>query len=151
MQEALRAEFLRQKCFSSSSIYSILAEQNTVWCPFIADSMTKLIAHVIGHHGGNPFLQPGLREAIKATWMAKRTLRVTQLLAWNDALLNASYKTMAGDGILSHRIMKKPIDVDDIDYTNVMKLNKRKTIGWQVAQELCKLDVPLDAAKVNSM
>lgn len=92
---SLRAEWFRSQAATHTSIYAILAPPASTWCSHSADSMPKLLAHVIGCHGGNPYLQPGLREMVQNARHGRRAKRHSALDVWNETLLN--------NGLLGHQ------------------------------------------------
>uniref|UniRef100_A0A5K3F525 C2H2-type domain-containing protein n=1 Tax=Mesocestoides corti TaxID=53468 RepID=A0A5K3F525_MESCO len=62
---SLYASWLRRCATIRWSIFSHLGRPATLWCPYTAETMPQMIAHVVGVHGGNYLLQPGLRAALQ--------------------------------------------------------------------------------------
>lgn len=90
--EVLRDHWMQKTDRPRSSLFAFLfglSPKSTAenWCSFNATSLSGLIAHVEGHHGGNYLMQPGLRESFKQLFQRRLEKRVPTLEKWSWGLL----------------------------------------------------------------
>ncbi|KAL5112720.1 hypothetical protein TcWFU_008415 [Taenia crassiceps] len=99
--DILRNVWLRKQDRAHNTLFSLLfrpQSPNTLWCGFTASSMAQLIAHVVGHHGGNYLLQPKLRENIQQAYSYRKERRRPSLEQWSSSLLNSGGNQSSSNG-----------------------------------------------------
>ncbi|VDK32948.1 unnamed protein product [Taenia asiatica] len=107
LYDILRNVWLRKRDRAHNTLFSLLFRPNspnTVWCGFTASSMAQLIAHVVGHHGGNYLLQPKLRENIRQAFSYRKERRRPSLEQWSSSLIDSGRKQSSSVGTLKDAV-----------------------------------------------
>ncbi|KAM7540941.1 hypothetical protein Aperf_G00000031709 [Anoplocephala perfoliata] len=118
--EVLRYHWMQKTDRLQSSLFAFLfglSPQSTAenWCSFKATSLSSLIVHVGGQHGGNYLMQPGLRESYIELFQHRLETRVPPLEKWSLGLLSKGGRQFeqGSDKLreLRTRVQMKPMPV----------------------------------------
>lgn len=157
LYEILRGVWLRKRDRAHNTLFSLLFRPyspDTVWCGFTASSMAQLIAHVVGHHGGNYLLQPKLRENIQQAFFYRKERRRPSLEQWSSSLINSGRKQNSGVGTLEDavRLLKERSSLVGKRLLMAqirMTLDAPALIGEDPGGKLFNVNTEVDQQKVN--
>ncbi|KAH9285697.1 hypothetical protein ECG_01847 [Echinococcus granulosus] len=158
LYDMLRDIWLRKKDRAHNTLFSLLFRPyspNTMWCGFTASSMAQLIAHVVGHHGGNYLLQPQLRENIRQAFSYRKERRRPSLEEWSSSLLNSGRKRSRSIEALRSavRLVKERSSLEEkrLLMTPIEKMLDAPTlIGEDPGEKLFNLNTEVDQQKSTS-
>ncbi|VDM21434.1 unnamed protein product [Hydatigera taeniaeformis] len=157
LYDILRNVWLRKQDRAHNTLFSLLFHTfppNAMWCGFTASSMAQLIAHVVGHHGGNYLLQPKLRENVRQAFSYRKERRMPSLEQWSSSLISSGKKRSGsvgtlndavrllkgGNSLLEKRLLIKPV---------VRTLNRPTLIGEDSGNKLFDANADVNQEKVD--